>query len=48
MLWAIVAIASVIIMLVVQSTTGWGLSWIIPMVGVLACFIVSFVLYKGE
>lgn len=48
MVWAICCIASVLVMLVVQSTTGWGLAWIIPIVGVLVAFVISFVSSKDE
>lgn len=47
-LWGIVCIASVIIMLIVQNTTGWGMAWIIPMIGVLICCIVSFLFSNHE
>ena len=46
MLWAIICIASVILMFIIQNTTGWDLAWIIPMIGVLACFIITFILKK--
>ena len=48
MLWAIICIASVILMFIVQSTTGWELSYVIPMIGVLICFIITFVFKKDE
>lgn len=48
LLWAVISIVSIIIMLVVQNTTGWELSWIIPMIGVVVAFIVTFVFGKDE
>ena len=48
MLWAIVMIASVIVMIIVQNVTHWELAWIIPMVGVLICFIITFFFKKEE
>lgn len=45
-LWAIICMVSVIIMLIVQNATGWGMAWIIPVIGVCICFIVTFVFGK--
>ncbi len=43
-LWAIICIASVVLMLVVMNVTRWDLFWVIPIIGVLVCMVLSFVL----
>ena len=45
-LWAIICIVSVIAMFVLQFAFHWSFAWICPVIGVLACFIVSFIFGK--
>lgn len=47
MLWAIICIASVILMFLAQSLLHWEMAWILPMIGVLICFIATFALRKN-
>lgn len=47
-LWAIICIASVIVMMLVQNITHWDMAWIIPIIGVLIAFVVTFVFGKDE